>query len=147
MMMKDDITAALKVAMRARDAVALSALRGLLAAIKNAEIAAGKALDDRAVQAHVRTQIKQLGETIDGFVSAGRDDEVESERSQITLLKAFIPAPMSDAEVDALVVETIAAIGATSMREMGAVMGRLTAAVSGRADGKTLAAKVRQALS
>ena len=80
--MKNDITQAIKTAMKARDKVALSALRGLNAAIKNLEIDAGKPLEDGEVLGVIRTQVKQLHETIEGFNAAGRSEDADEEHAK-----------------------------------------------------------------
>ena len=144
--MKTQITDALKTAMRSRDQLALSALRGLTAAIKNEEIAKGSALDDGAVQKLIRTQVKQLTETVDGFVAAGRSDEADDERTKIAHLEVFLPQALSESEVDALVAQALEETGASSMKDMGRVMGLVNARAAGRAEGRVVAAKVKAAL-
>ena len=145
--MKSEITAALKTAMRARDRVALSALRGLNAAIKNAEIDAGGELDQAAIEALVRSQVKQLTETVDGFENAGRGEDAADERAKIDCLKAFLPQPLTEAEVDALIAAAIVETGASSMKEMGRVMGLVNSRAAGRAEGRVVASKVKAALA
>jgi hypothetical protein len=144
--MKSQITDALKTAMRARDKNALSALRGLNAAIKYVEIEKGKELDDPAVQAVIRTQVKQLNETVAGFAAAGREDEAGDERLKATVLEAFLPQALSDAEIDDLVAAAIAETGASSIKDMGRVMGLVNARAAGRAEGRVVAGKVKAAL-
>jgi uncharacterized protein len=145
--MKTQISDALKTAMRARDSVALSALRGLNAAIKNIEIDKQIALDDAAVVNVVRSQIKQIEETIAGFEAAGRGDETGDEKSKVETLKAFLPVGLSDAALEAIVAGVVASTGAESMRDMGKVMGLVKAEVAGRADGGTIARLVKAALA
>jgi uncharacterized protein len=145
--MKQQITEALKTAMRARDKIALSALRGLNAAIKNEEIAKGGELEDGRVQGLIRSQVKQLNETIEGFNAAGRGGEAAEEHAKVVVLEAFLPQPMSDQDVDALVAEAMAETGASSMKDMGRVMGLVNARSAGRAEGRVVAAKVKAALA
>ena len=145
-MLKNTITEAVKTAMRARDKIALSALRGLNAAIKNAEIDKGEALDDAAVQGMIRGQVKQLNETVAGFAAAGREDEAVDERAKVAVLEVFLPQALSEAEVDALVAEAIAETGAASMKDMGRVMGLVNSRAAGRAEGRVVAGKVKAAL-
>jgi hypothetical protein len=144
--MKNQITDALKTAMRARDKNALSALRGLNAAIKYVEIDKGKELDDVAVQAVIRTQIKQLNETVAGFAAAGREDEAGDDALKVTILEAFLPQALGDAEIDDLVAAAIAETGAASIKDMGRVMGLVNARAAGRAEGRVVAGKVKAAL-
>lgn len=144
--MKNDITQAIKTAMKARDKVALSALRGLNAAIKNLEIDAGKPLEDGEVLGVIRTQVKQLHETIEGFNAAGRSEDADEERAKVEVLSAFLPQPLSEEAVDALVAEAIAETGAASMKDMGRVMGLVNGRAEGRAEGRVVAAKVKAAL-
>ena len=144
--MKQQITDAIKTAMRARDKIALSALRGLNAAIKNEEIAAGGSLDEARVQGLIRTQVKQLNETIEGFAAAGRSDEVEEEQAKVAVLEAFLPQPLSESEVDALIAQAMQETGAASIKDMGRVMGLVNSRAAGRAEGRVVAAKVKAAL-
>ena len=144
--MKQQITDAIKTAMRARDKIALSALRGLNAAIKNEEIAAGGTLDEARVQGLIRTQVKQLNETIEGFAAAGRSDEAEEEQAKVAVLEAFLPQPLSEAEVDALIAQAMQETGAASIKDMGRVMGLVNSRAAGRAEGRVVAAKVKAAL-
>ena len=144
--MKQQITDAIKAAMKARDKIALSALRGLNAAIKNEEIAAGGSLDEARVQGLIRTQVKQLNETIEGFAAAGRADEAAEEEAKVNVLEAFLPKPLSEAEVDALIAEAMQETGAASMKDMGRVMGLVNSRAAGRAEGRVVAAKVKAAL-
>ena len=144
--MKQQITDAIKTAMRARDKIALSALRGLNAAIKNEEIAAGGSLDEARVQGLIRTQVKQLNETIEGFAAAGRSDEAEEEQAKVAVLEAFLPQPLSESEVDALIAQAMQETGAASIKDMGRVMGLVNSRAAGRAEGRVVAAKVKAAL-
>ena len=144
--MKQQITDAIKTAMKARNKTALSALRGLNAAIKNEEIAAGGALDEARVQGLIRTQVKQLNETIEGFAAADRADEAEEERAKVAVLESFLPQPLSESEVDALIAEAMQETGAASIKDMGRVMGLVNSRAAGRAEGRVVAAKVKAAL-
>ena len=144
--MKQQITDAIKAAMKARDKIALSALRGLNAAIKNEEIAAGGELDETRVQGLIRTQVKQLNETIEGFAAAGRGDEADEEQAKVAVLEAFLPQPLSESEVDALIAEAMQETGAASIKDMGRVMGLVNSRAAGRAEGRVVAAKVKAAL-
>ena len=144
--MKQHITDALKGAMKARDKIALSALRGLNAAIKNEEIAVGGSLDEARIQSLIRSQVKQLNETIQGFTAAGRGDEAKEDQAKVAVLEAFLPQPLSETEIDALIAEAMQETGAASMKDMGRVMGLVNRRAAGRAEGRVVAAKVKAAL-
>src|SRR5438067_9116286 len=129
----------LKAAMRARDAVRLSVLRMLKAALKNAAIAkigADRELDETDAIAVVRKQIKQGQDSIDSFEKAGRAEMAEKERAEMAVLNHYLPHAMADEELRSVVAKTIAETGAISRAQMGAVMKTLTARLAGRGDGK-----------
>ena len=139
----------IKVAMRARETVRLNALRLLKSAMKNAAIEKGGAeamLDDAEASAVIRKQIKQRQDAIEGFEKGGRPELAASERFEIEVLSAYLPAALSPDEVSALAKEAIAEAGATSKRQMGAVMKIATAKAAGRVDGKTLSQAVQKLL-
>jgi len=136
----------MKEAMKARDAVRLSALRAIKSALKNQEIDQGAPLNDSDCIKVIRSQAKQISETITGFEGAGRGDEAEDARAQLAVMEAFLPQGLSEDDVSALVARAIDACGATSMREMGAVMKLVTAEAAGRADGRQLSTAVKAAL-
>ena len=139
----------IKDAMRARDTVRLNALRMLKSAMKNAAIEKGGAetiLDDAEASAVIRRQIKQRQDAIEGFEKGGRLELAATERAEIEVLTAYLPAALSADEVIALAREAIAEAGATSKQQMGAVMKIATAKAAGRADGKTLSQAVQKLL-
>jgi uncharacterized protein YqeY len=139
----------IKDAMRARETVRLNALRLLKSAMKNAAIEKGGAetiLDDAEGSAIIRRQIKQRQDAIEGFERGGRPELAAAERAEIEVLSAYLPAALSPDEVTALAREAIAAAGATSKQQMGAVMKIATAKAAGRADGKTLSQSVQKLL-
>jgi len=113
----------------------LVTLRSLHAQIKDATVNAGKDMTDDAVIAVVAKQLKQRADAVAQFKTAGREDLVANEEREIAILKAYQPAQMSEAEVTALVVEAIAATGATTKKETGKVMAVLMPKVKGKADG------------
>ena len=142
----DDI----KAAMRARGTLRLNALRMLKTAMKNAAIEKGGAeavLDNAEAATVIRKQIKQREDAIEGFERGGRHELAAGERAEITVLSAYLPRSLSPDEVMALVQDAIVEAGATSKRQMGAVMKIATAKAAGRADGKTLSATVQKLLS
>jgi uncharacterized protein len=137
----------LKSAMRAGDAASRDAIRYILAAVKNAEIDArgtGAAAD---LVAALRRLGKQLTDAIEQFRAAGRDDLAEHEAAQLAVLKRYLPAELSDEELNALVAEAIAATGASSPKEMGRVMPVAMERAAGRADGRRISAAVKAALA
>jgi uncharacterized protein len=140
----------IKEAMRARDTVRLNALRMLKTAMKNAAIDKGGAeatLDDFEAMAVIRKQIKQRHDAIEGFEKGGRPELAAGEKAEIGVLSGYLPNDMSSDEVIALAKAAIAEAGATSKREMGAVMKIATAKAAGRVDGKTLSTAVQKLLS
>ncbi|MBM65355.1 MAG: glutamyl-tRNA amidotransferase [Myxococcales bacterium] len=144
--MQTQIMDAMKAAMKARDAVRLTALRAIKSALKNQEIDQGSALSDADCIKVIRAQAKQIRETIAGFEAADRGGEADEARAQLEVMESFLPSALSDDEVAALVARAIEASGATSMRDMGAVMKLATEEAAGRADGRQLSTAVKAAL-
>ena len=143
------IEADLKQAMLARDAGKLAVLRMLKSAVKNAQIEAGGPaveLDDAAVSAVVRKELKKRQESIESFEGAGRADLAEKEKEEAAVLEAYLPKPLSAEEAEALVRAAIAETGATGKAQMGAVMKAATRMAEGRLDGRTLSGLVQKAL-
>lgn len=140
----------LKDAMRAKNAARLSVLRLLKAALKNAAIekvgADGELTDPEAV-AVIRKQVKQRQDSIESFEKGGRADLAEKEKAEIAVLSNYLPQAMNAEELQRIVAETIAEVGATSRAQMGAVMKALQSKVAGRADGRTLSTEVARQLS
>ena len=140
----------LKNAMREKNTVALTVLRGLKSAIKYAAIEQGGAdteLDDTAAIAVIRKQIKQRQDSIDSFTEGGREDLIATEKAELEVLEKYLPAGLSDDEVAALVDQAIAETGAETRKDMGAVMKLLQERTAGRADNKTLSQLVMSKLS
>ena len=120
--------------MRARQGERLGAIRLLLAAIKQREVDERIELTDADVLVVIDKMLKQRREAIAQFEQAGRNDLAEAEKAEIAVLQAYMPQPLSSSEIDALVAEAIAATGAKSPRDMGAVMTQLRPRLAGRAD-------------
>lgn len=135
MPVKADLDAALKEAMKAKDSVALDAVRAIKSAVKLAEIEAGKELSEEDVHSVIQKAIKQRKDSITQFTAGGRTDLVANEEAQVAVLSKFLPAQMGEAEIAALVDEAIKATGAAGAKEMGKVMGWLMPKVKGKADG------------
>ena len=146
MTLKERITEDMKSAMRSGDKERLATVRMALAAIKQREVDERITLDDGQVLAVLEKMIKQRKEAITQFESGGRADLVAKESAEITVLQAYLPAQMSDAELDALITEAIGQTGATSVKDMGKVMAAVKAQAQGRADMGTVSARVRAKL-
>ncbi|MCO5202228.1 MAG: GatB/YqeY domain-containing protein [Chloroflexi bacterium] len=144
--LKDTIQADLADAMRNREEIRKSALRMLIAAIKNAEIDQGKPLDDDAVIAVIQKQVKQRRESILEFEKGNRMDLVERERAEETVLQAYLPEQAGPEEIEAAVRKVIAETGASGPRDIGKVMPVLTRQFAGRADGRAINEVVRRLL-
>ena len=135
----------LKDAMRAKDTVAMSSLRALKSAIKYAaveKIGADGELSDTDALAVVRKQLKQRRDSVEQFTAGNRADLADKELAEIAILERYLPAAMSDAEVQQLVDTVIAELGATGKQQMGQVMKVLQERSAGRADGKALSQAV-----
>jgi uncharacterized protein YqeY len=138
----DEMTAAMK----AGDKVKLGALRMLAAAVTNREKDVLHELEDDEVREVAAREVKRRNESIEAFEKGGRADLVEKETAEREILKAYAPEQLSDAEVDALIDEAIAATGATSPQEMGKVMGVVMGKAKGKVDGAAVQARVRARL-
>jgi uncharacterized protein len=136
----------MKAAMRGRDAPRLSAIRLLLAAIKQKEVDERVELSDADVVAVVQRLIKQRREAIAQFEAAGREELAAAERFELELLQRYTPQPLSDAEVSTLIEQAISATGASSPKDMGKVMAELKAKLAGRADLSQVSAQVKARL-
>lgn len=135
MSLVEKITDNMKAAMKAKDSATLSTLRLLLSAMKNKKIDVQHELSDAEVQDVVKTQVKQLKDSIEPFKAGGREDLATSVQVEIGVLEQYLPAQMSDEELLSVVKEAVEKSGATSKADMGKVMGVAMAAVAGRADG------------
>jgi len=131
MSLKDRITDDMKSAMRAKDAPRLLAIRGLLAAIKQREVDERIALDDAAVVSVIEKMLKQRRESIAQFEKASRTDLADAEKAEVQVLSAYLPAQMSEAEVEKAVGAVIAETGAQGMKDMGKVSALVKTKLSG----------------
>jgi hypothetical protein len=147
MSLKNRITEDMKAAMRARQAERLSAIRMLLAAIKQREIDSRAEADDAAVLAIVEKLIKQRKDAIAQFEAGGRADLVAKETAEVSVLAEYLPQQMSEAEVSAAIDAAIAEVGATGPAAMGKVMGLLKPRLAGRADIGQVSATVKARLA
>jgi len=147
MPLKDRITEDMKNAMRAGEKERLATIRLILSAVKQREVDERIVLDDSQVLAAIEKMIKQRKEAITQFDAGGRADLVAKETAEIAILQTYLPAQMSDAEIDALIGEAIASTGAASIKDMGKVMGAVKAKAQGRADMGAVSARIKQKLS
>ena len=147
MSLKDQITEDMKNAMRAKETARLGAIRLLLAAIKQREVDDRVVLDDAAVIAIIEKMMKQRKDSISQFEKANRDDLVAIEAAEMTILQAYLPAQMSDNEVEAAVAAAVASTGATGPQDMGKVIGTLKGQLAGKADMGKVSALVKAALA
>ena len=136
----------MKEAMRARDTVRLGTIRMIRTALTERDKAGSGETTDADVLAVVTKQAKQRRDSIAQFEAAGRDDLAAGERAELAVVEGYLPAPATDAEVDAAVATAVAETGAASMKDMGRVMGAALAALGGTADGGRVQAAVRRAL-
>ncbi len=147
MSLKERITEDMKGAMRAGEKERLGTIRLVLAAIKQREVDERITLDDGQVLAVLEKMIKQRKEAMVQFESGGRADLVAKEQAELTVLQAYLPAQLSETEIDALIAEAIASTGATSIEDMGKVMGIVKAKAQGKADMGVVSARIKQKLS
>ena len=133
--------------MRSSDAVRRDALRMVLAAVQRAEKEGKHRLSEDEMLAVLARELKVRHESVDTFRAGGRQDLVAKEEAAISVVSEFMPQPLSDAELRALIDQAIAESGATSPRDMGKVMGWLSPKTRGRADGKTVSQLVTQVLA
>jgi uncharacterized protein YqeY len=136
----------LKTAMRARDNVRLETVRNVRGAIRAREIDGGKELDEQEITKLIRGLVKQREDSIAQYREGGRNDLVERESAEKALLEAYLPAAASSADVERVVGEVIAELGATTMKDMGRVMKTVSERLGGTADGKVVSAIVKSKL-
>ena len=147
MTLKARITEDMKNAMRAKESTRLSTIRLLLAAMKQREVDERIELTDTDVVAIIDKMIKQRRESIAAFDAGGRPELAAAERAEIELLQTYMPQPLPDAEIDALIATAVAGAGAGGMAAMGKVMAALKPQLAGRADMTLVSAKVKARLA
>lgn len=136
MELKAGLQEAAKAALKSGDALKLSTLRLLLAAIQNEEIRLHKELGPDEIQKVISTLTKQRSESIELYRKGGRDDLAQKEEAELKILQQFLPQPLTEKEVEALIRESIAESGARGVQDLGKVMKQVMPKVSGRSDGK-----------
>ncbi|MBV9454205.1 MAG: GatB/YqeY domain-containing protein [Rubrobacter sp.] len=143
MSLQDDIMRDTRVAMKGRDRLRVEALRMLTAALKNGEIEKGRSLTEDEELAILRRQLKQREDAAKAFSWADREQQARAEAAEAKIVRRYLPSPLSDEELEAIVEEAIRETGATSMRDMSTAMARATAHAGKRVEGKRLAALMR----
>ena len=138
MSLKAEIQEAVKIALKSGDAVTLSTLRLLLSALHNEEIKLRKELTAEEIQKTITTLCKQRGEAIELFRKGGREELAQKEEAELSVLKRYMPQPLSEAEVAALIRASIDEAGAKGIGDLGKVMKLLMPKVAGRSDGKRI---------
>jgi uncharacterized protein len=146
MTIRDQIQSDTTSAMKQRDRTRVAALRMLGAALKNAEIEAGRPLTEQEEQTILRRQLKQREESAEAFRNAGREEQAASESAEAEIVRAYLPAPLSQTELEEIVDRAIDQTGAEGMRDMGAVMSLAMDLSEGRAEGRALSALARARL-
>lgn len=151
MSLQQRIQSDLTEAMKARDSRRVSALRMVLAAMKNAAIEQGKGpqgqLEDDSVEAILASEVKKRREAAEAFRDAGREEQAAGEEAEVDVYAAYLPEPLSDEELESIVEGAIAEVGATSPREMGQVMKTVMTQVGNRAEGGRVSALVKDKLT
>ena len=145
--LKDQLTEDMKTAMRSKDKQRLGVIRLALAAIKQREVDERIELDDTQVLAVLDKMLKQRKDSISQFGAAGRQDLVDKEAFEVSVIQEYLPTALSEQEIDVLVKTVIAEVGAKSMQDMGAVMAKLKPQTQGRADMSMVSQKVKAAFS
>jgi len=146
MSLKGRISDDMKAAMRGGDKRRLAAIRLIQAAIKQREVDERIELDDQQVIATLDKMVKQRRESLEQYTNAGRSDLADQEAFEIQVIQNYLPAALSESEIDALIDAAIVQAGATSVRDMGQVMAQLRPQLQGRADMGAVSAKVKQRL-
>jgi len=147
MSLKEHITDDMKAAMRSGEKERLGIIRMITAAIKQREVDERITLDDSQVMSVLEKMIKQRKESVVQFQAGNRQDLADKESAEITLLQSYLPAQLSDAELDALIGEAIASSGGASIKDMGKVMAIIKTKAQGRADMAAVGAKIKARLS
>ncbi len=141
------LEAELTAAMKARDAVRRDALRLILSSLRSAEKELQRPLTDDEELQVLQRERKRRTESIEAFRGAGREAQAEAEEAELAVLEEFMPEPLSDVELERIVDDAIAEVGATSMRDLGRVMADVMPQIAGRADGSAVSQLVREKLA
>lgn len=147
MTLKETLTEAVKTAMKAKEMDKVKLLRNVQAAIKQIEIDEQITLDDKGVLALLQKQIKQRNESLTIYQQNGREDLASKEQFEIAVISEFLPAQLSEDELNAIIATTISELGASGMKDMGKVMNAVKDKTSGQADPAVISGLVKKALS
>jgi uncharacterized protein YqeY len=147
MALRDKLTEDIKTAMKARETERLNALRLLSAAVKQREVDERITLDDAAVVSVIEKMIKQRRDSISQYEKGQRQDLADKEKYEISVIEAYMPQQLSQAEVESIVAEAVASTGAKSAADMGKVMGVVKAKLAGKADMGKVSALVKAKLA
>jgi uncharacterized protein len=146
MALKQQLTDDMKTAMRGGDKERLGVIRLILAAVKQREVDERIELDDTQVLSVLEKMLKQRKDSVSQYTAANREDLADVERTEMAVIEGYMPAKLSDAEVDALIDAAIAETGASSARDMGKVVGVVKGKVAGRADMGQVSARIKAKL-
>lgn len=147
MSLKEQLSADMKTSMRSKDKARLETIRLIRAAIQRKEVDDRVELDEPAVLVVIQKMVKQVQDSIQQFTDGDRMDLVEKEQAGLKVLQEYLPEPLSDDELLAIIKDAIAKTGATEMRDMGKVMGMVKAAADGRADMGSVSGKIKALLA
>jgi uncharacterized protein YqeY len=147
MTLKERIQDDMKAAMRAGEKERLGTIRMIMAGIKQREVDERIQLDDAQVLSVLEKMIKSRKESLVHFQSGGRQDLIDKETAEINLIQGYLPAQLSEAEIDALIAQAIKATGATSVKDMGKAMGLVKSQAQGKADMAVVGARLKAKLS
>ncbi len=148
MSLQNEVMVKMKEAMKAKDTVALQALRAVKSAflLAKTESGASEELTQEQEVKIIQKQVKQRKDSAEVYIQQGRQDLAEPELAEIAILEQFLPEALSEAEIESIVKETISKLGASGMQDMGKVMGVLSKDLAGKADGKTISTFVKKHL-
>lgn len=141
--LKQQIQEDMKTALRAHDKQRLGVVRLILAAIKQVEVDERVSVDDARIIQILNKMLKQRRDSIAQYEQAKRDDLVEQERLEVKVIQTYLPEPLNETDIDRMVSEAIAKVGATSVKEMGKIMAELKDKLQGRADMTQISAKIK----
>ncbi|ADV49514.1 GatB/YqeY domain-containing protein [Cellulophaga sp. E16_2] len=149
MSLQDQVMTEIKTAMKAKDKVALESLRAIKSALllMQTEIGSGEAISEDAEIQLVQKLVKQRRDSAAIFNEQGREDLAAPELAQVAIIEKFLPEQLTEEEIEKVVLQTIEATGAEGMKDMGKVMGMVSKALAGQADGKTISMIVKKKLA
>lgn len=146
-MISQEIKSQIIEAMKAHNSILMDTLKMLSSELHNEEIAKQHELSEEEEMAVVRREVKKRKDAIEAYQKANQPDRAESEKSEMEILQKYLPAQMSESELEKIVTDSINESGATEMKDMGKVIGLVMQKAAGRADGSTVSALVREKLS